>query len=222
MTCTNLWMKAGTHKKPKYIPVKEVIHARNLSIADVQLLLPFHAITGSDTTSFLSGHSKKTALKVFFQHKELLSGLGKAPLTEETIQNAETFICRLYKVSDVTTTDKARVTLFKRALRPELLPPSSDAVRNHIRRAHLQTLVWLQTTLQRPSLPPASEMGSELKDGSMSPVLLSLPTVPESCMQFVTCGCTTRCASQRCKCWKLELPYTGSCKCFADCLNDEY
>ncbi|KAK4292315.1 hypothetical protein Pmani_034912 [Petrolisthes manimaculis] len=78
----------------------------------------------SDTTSFLSGHSKKTALKVFFKHKELLGELGKEPLTENTIGNVEQFVCRIYNVPEVTSVDKARVTLFKKALRPELLPPT--------------------------------------------------------------------------------------------------
>jgi len=65
--CKDLWMKPGTYKK--FIPVKEVIQRRGLDISVAKLLLPFHALTGSDTTSSLSGQSNETALIVFFQHK---------------------------------------------------------------------------------------------------------------------------------------------------------
>ena len=147
------------------------IHIIVLDISAVKLLLPFHALTGSDTTSFLSGHSKKTALKVFFQNKELLAGLGKEPLTEDMIGNVEQFVCRIYNVPEVTTIDKARVTLFKKVLHPELLLPARDALTYHIKRAHLQTLVWLEATQLKPSVPRASTMGWELKDGQMSTVL---------------------------------------------------
>ncbi|KAK4318976.1 hypothetical protein Pmani_010063 [Petrolisthes manimaculis] len=132
--CKQLWMKAGTHEKPKFIPVNEVIHRIGLDISALKLLLPFHAQTGSDTTSFLPGHSKKTALKVFFKHKELLGELGKEPLTEDTIGNVEQFVCRIYNVPEVTSVDKARVALFKKALRPELLPQTRDALTYHIKR----------------------------------------------------------------------------------------
>ncbi|KAK4322902.1 hypothetical protein Pmani_006376 [Petrolisthes manimaculis] len=81
---------------------------------------------GSDTKSFLSGHGKKTALKVFFKHKELLGELGKESLTEDTIGNVKQFVCRIYNVPEMTSVDKARVTLFKKALRPELLPPTRE------------------------------------------------------------------------------------------------
>ena len=48
-----LWMKAGTRSKPKYIPVRDVILNNNLDPMAIKLFLLFHAITGSDTTSFL-------------------------------------------------------------------------------------------------------------------------------------------------------------------------
>ena len=41
--------------------------------------------------------------------------------------NAEQFACRIYNVPEVTTTDKVRVTLYKKALHHELLPPTRHA-----------------------------------------------------------------------------------------------
>ena len=112
MPCTNLWLKFGTYKKPKFVNIKDVMAANHLDDVSAKLLLPFHALTGCDTTSYLSGHSKKTALKTFIQKKELLQGLGQEPLTEDTMKNVESFICHVYNVPNVEKTDKARLILF--------------------------------------------------------------------------------------------------------------
>jgi len=81
-------MKAGTAKKQKYVPIHEV--ANKLSIEEAQLLLPFHALTGCDATSYIHGHSKKSALKHFFLNKDLLADLGREPLiAQQTLLHAE-------------------------------------------------------------------------------------------------------------------------------------
>ena len=73
-----------------------------------------------------------------------------------------------------------------------------------------------------PNLPPDTSLGWELKDGNMSPVLLSLADVPESCLQLITCGCQTRCSTRKCKCVKSRLTCTGNCRCTADCMNADH
>lgn len=220
MPCDHLVLKSGTLKQPKFISVEDVIAERNLDQISAKLLLPFHALTGCDTTSFLSGHSKKTSIRTFYEHKELLHGLGHGPLTDETRQNSEAFICKIYNVPNAATTDDARVILLKKAVRPELLPPTSDALKYHIERAHYQATVWLNATVQYPKLPMATSLGWHMVNNQMTPVLLSLSPVPTACTQLITCSCTTRCASQRCKCRKVKLLCTGSCKCVGDCMND--
>ena len=63
-----------------------------------------HALTGFDTTSYMCGHGKKTTLDIIilFKYSELIFGLGQEPLTV-AIVNTELFLCKVYKVSDVTT-----------------------------------------------------------------------------------------------------------------------
>jgi hypothetical protein len=61
-----------------------------------QNLLTFHSITGCDTTSFFYGISKKKEYKVYEQDTNLLEGIGEAELTDEKIELAEAFICKLY------------------------------------------------------------------------------------------------------------------------------
>ena len=62
----DVWIRAGTTKEPKYISVNSVVNAWDFPTELAQSLLPFHALTGSNSTSFLTGHSKKTTLKIFF------------------------------------------------------------------------------------------------------------------------------------------------------------
>ena len=57
-------------------------------------------------------------------------------LDDLTMTFAEKFICRVYNVADAECCNEARATLFSRCRSPEALPPTSDAVRLHIRRAH--------------------------------------------------------------------------------------
>ena len=49
-----LWMKAGTQKKPKYIPVHNVVNSVSQNV--LETLIPFHTLTGCDTTSFIAQH----------------------------------------------------------------------------------------------------------------------------------------------------------------------
>ena len=210
-------MKAGTYKKSKYIPIN-VIQANALSDEDIKLWLPFHALTGSNSTSYFSGHSKKTALRVFINHKVLLANLGQEPLTSATMTNAEKFICLVYGTFD-DTTDKARVSLFKKGVKQELLPPTSDAAQLHIGRSHLQAATWLKANKAFPQVPPAVNMGWKKRNGQLMPTLLTLAPIPESCMELLSCSCTSGCLSRHCKCLKSSMLCWGSCKCGSNCCN---
>ena len=212
MPCTQLWMKAGTLQKPKYIPI-HILH-QELPPCQVETLLSFHAITGCDSVSQLAGHGKKTAWKVFQTHNQLLTDLGTGDITEGIMNDAEKFICRLYKVpDDVDTCDKARVILFSKGCPQETLPPTSDAVRLHIRRAHYQASIWEQATITTPVLPQVTDMGWKYIDGNLVPKLMTLTPIPKACREIITCGCTKGCASRNCSCRKARLTCTGGCAC---------
>ena len=48
MQCKQLWMKAGTSKKPKFLPIHTVHESLKLQIPDIDTILSFHALTGND------------------------------------------------------------------------------------------------------------------------------------------------------------------------------
>ena len=71
MKCKQLWMKAGTSKQKKYFPIHEIRQKLSFPESVYSALLAFHAITGCDTVSYFSGHTKKTAWSVFVKEHRL-------------------------------------------------------------------------------------------------------------------------------------------------------
>ena len=92
-------MMAGTAGKQKYISVNDV--CRNLPAGSMESLLPFHALTGCDTTSHFFGHTKKSAWTVFLKHHDLLMELGVGPLNDSHLKHADSFVCKMYGVDNV-------------------------------------------------------------------------------------------------------------------------
>ncbi|KAG1664565.1 Coiled-coil domain-containing protein 186 [Nymphon striatum] len=67
--CNELWMKAGTFTKPKYILIHTIRENQPFEDDDLETILPFYAKTGCDSLSYLSGHTKKT---VRGHHQEVM------------------------------------------------------------------------------------------------------------------------------------------------------
>jgi len=134
----------------------------------------FHALTGSDTTSYLAGYSKKSTWKTFQMYHHLLENLGKGELTSETSQNAEQFICKFYNLCNVSNTNEARVILFNKSRSPESLPPTSDALQFHIQRAHYQATVWRQAHLAYPEIPNPESMGWNVEGTKVKPTYINV------------------------------------------------
>lgn len=130
---SKVWLWVGTYEKPKYIPIEQVFN--NLHPSTECTLLQFNAITGCDTSSYLSGHSKKTAWKVIQENFELLLPLGEGDLQEGKLKSTEKFVCKIYN-TETDSTDMARFILFGKVGAPEKFPPKSYALRYHVMRAH--------------------------------------------------------------------------------------
>lgn len=211
MKCKYLWMKGGTNKAPKYIPIHDLCQC--IPAAQVQTLLAFHAITGCDSVSHIARHGKRSAFKVFEVHHKLLKQLGKGELSANTIQAAEKFLCRLYKLPNVESCDKARVMLFCKGHLQEALPPTSDAAHFHIKRSHYQTMVWKQANVTIQQLPLVTDMGWKYISDQLRPEFMSLTPIPQACCEIVSCGCTTGCLNRRCSCKKSSMTCTEACKC---------
>ena len=103
---------------------------------------------------------------MFQTHNQLLTDLDRGDITEGINNDAEKFICHLYKIpDDVDTCDKARVIILSKGCPQETLPPTSDAVRLHIRRAHYQASIWdqeIKVNYRYSCSPPSNKYGMEI------------------------------------------------------------
>src|SRR6478609_2380673 len=117
-------MMSGTSKKRRYIPVDAVYNSLPSGLSTT--LLPFHALTGCDTTSYFANHTKRSTWKVFEEHHKLLNNLGIGELTDDTIKCAEAFVCRIYNVHRTDSVDSARHLLFSKTGKPETMSPTSE------------------------------------------------------------------------------------------------
>ena len=219
--CEFIWMISGTSNNRSYVPVHTIFNS--LPEGSAPRLIPFHALTGCDTTSFICGHSKKTALKVFWKHQEMLIGLGEGALTETKFKAVERFFCLLYNLPEhVVSVNEARCILFSKVTSPSALPPTSDALQFHTKRCHLQSMVWFQADTADMTLPPPTSLGWKVVQGDLMPELMSLDPIPVSCLEIISCQCAKGCGTLRCKCKKSNLRCTGACKCNGQgmpCLN---
>ena len=218
-----MWMMTGTAQKRKYILIGDV--CRQLPESLIEALLPFHALTGSDTTSYMCGHTKRTAWKVFNENHHLLVGLGEGILTPSVSASAEEFVCKVYGMETLQTTDSVHHVMFGKGCKPDQMPPSSDALRLHIQRAHYQSMAWKRAHCQRPNLPDPTELGWKRNVAGLQPFLMSLNPIPESCIEPVSCSCQSKCWTMRYSCRKAKIGCTTVCACRTEdgvdsCFND--
>ena len=70
----NVWIMVGTAARCKFFNIKAI--SEKPPAGSFNALLPFHALTGSDTTSYITYHSKASAWKIFEEKHHFLSSLG--------------------------------------------------------------------------------------------------------------------------------------------------
>lgn len=126
---STVWIKFGTSKKPKFIPIHDI--AKNMDLDMRNALLAYHAITGCDSTSAFSGHTKKSSWPVFKKHFKVLNDFGCYPhLRDEQFEKAEAFVIQTYlfkksAFKDICNIDDLRAAMFQHVKELDKLPPST-------------------------------------------------------------------------------------------------
>ena len=135
-----------------------------MSSAKAKALPAFHALTGSDNTSFFSGTGTKSAYAKWSTRPELtttpchLMDKPETPSSDD-IAVIESFVISLYSVyCSLTDVNKARQQIFAQSSRIfEYLPPTKAALVEHINRTtHLAGYVWGQSIIAKQVLPSPS------------------------------------------------------------------
>jgi len=82
-------------------------------------------------------------------------------------------------------------------------------------RANYQAKVWFQADICHMSLgSPADSGGLEETNGVLKTVWTKKPSVPESCLEHVTCKCdNSQCRTLACKCVQSGHICLPACEC---------
>ena len=132
---SELWFRTGTAKQRTYVAV----HSINIDQALSKALPAFHALTECDTVSQLCGIGKQRPGRYSNNTTNCWMTLDMR-LSDETLANAEEFICRLY--SGYKTDTKIKSVWFKLFNKGsnnlEKLPPTQSSLQQNIKRAHHQ------------------------------------------------------------------------------------
>ena len=213
-----MWMTSGTAKQRKCYPVGQI--AASLSPAVVNNILGFHALTGCDSTSSLTGIGKRVSWKVFCDNPDLLHGVGRDE--DGTFEMVDEFVCKLYNIPlPQKGVDWARHHLFVKGKKSlETLPPTKDALELHIHRANYQAKIWLRADKPDMEIGTPSCEGWIVENDILEPVWSRLPPVPMACLELVSCGCRTKCRTAACRCAKSGQICIHACGCNAEeCCN---
>ncbi|KAK3722371.1 hypothetical protein QZH41_013693 [Actinostola sp. cb2023] len=150
--CDDTSFVTGIGQKHRIIPLKPIYE--ELGQHRAAALPGFHSITGADNTGSFVGKGKLSCWKVFEESSQdiitALRDLGTTANPTETTFNAiEKLICKLYDANTQYTKVKdLRWWLFKKKqAQSERLPPTQSALREAIKRARYQAMVWGSDTV---------------------------------------------------------------------------
>jgi len=184
----------GIGDKCRLVQLQPIYDALGADVAAA--LLGFHSFTGYDTTGRFAGKGKLTCWKLFRQATptilEAFQHLGASDMpSDEVISKLEDFVCKMYPPkTKETDVGKLRWHIFKHSQgEAEKLPPTKDALRYHILRAHYQAMIWHKACQPRPTIPPPERYGWRRESDELIPIITTLKPAPVEVMELVRCGC---------------------------------
>ncbi|KAK6168600.1 hypothetical protein SNE40_019798 [Patella caerulea] len=98
------------------------------------------------------------------------------------------------------------------------MPPTSDALNQHLLRANYQACIHKRSLCQWMQMPSPNNHGWTVHNNELDIVWMTNDPVPKSLLDVVHCSCKTGCNSGRCVCLKGKVSCTDLCKCFT-CKN---
>ena len=182
--------------------------ATNLGIETCKSLALFHALTGSDSTSAFKFKGKRSCWKVITSAdmsstRREFSKIIDAPfeLSQSLNTVVEKCVCLLYKGGDADGVDLLRMDMFSHKTRDvERIPPTSDALHQHLKRSVYQASVWASANISVTSFPATHDFGWREDSGRFIPEWMTLPEAKDVFNMDVKCSCRRPCV--RCKCKK--------------------
>ena len=112
----------------------------------------------------------------------------------------------MYKLDTIGSVDEAR------AIKPEALAPTSDALSLHGERVHYQAIAWKQGRRSKPHLSDPETLGrKKIADNKRQPLVMTQDPILKACQEIISCSCSTGCTNLNCSCTKAKLFCTCVC-----------
>lgn len=195
-----------------------------------QRILAMHALSGCDTVSYPHGKGKVSALKVLNQTDitGLDSVMGEDDATDsDLVSTGRAFFAHLYGQKKTTSMNTARYEIYRKRKNPpslKTLPPTDSNLALHIKRAHLQMLLWKAADKPDPPVVEITNYGWEVSaNDEVMPCLSKEPAAPENLMDVISCSCRAvgNACSKKCGCSSSGLSCTSYCVCEGgdECFN---
>ncbi|CAC5360780.1 unnamed protein product [Mytilus coruscus] len=208
---SNIIILTGTSSKCRLLNVQSMCAKLGENVC--RALPGFHAFTGCDSVSALSGKGKSKAFGVLTRSVEFSEGLSRLGETfeevgEELSKTLERFLCAIYGY-EINNIDELRFRIFCNAknIHCHLLPPTKDTMLKHMKRANFQAKIW-KSALEHNTVP--------------SPNNHDQPPALDALLILISCSCKAGCANKRCSCVRQALSCTDGCKCSNACSNKDY
>ncbi|XP_062520620.1 uncharacterized protein LOC134195589 [Corticium candelabrum] len=143
-------------------------------------------------------------------------------MTEELFSECEKFVCHLYGLPTCTSVNEVRYELFRIMVEAQQMPPTQDALRQHVLRVSYQSFVWKNALYSMQNMPSphghgwiveTDENGSHLHVCWMTQL-----HAPKALLELVSCKCNVGFTAQQCSCLRAALCCTDSCGC-RNCKN---
>ena len=166
---------------------------------------------------------KKAALDLLVSNKAMCTGIQRLgqefQVSQELHTLCEKFVCLLYGSTSYTDVNSLRYHMFAaKATQSEHLPPTKDALQQHVLQANYQAGIWMRSLQARPEIPDPAGNGWRVVDDCLTVEWMLQRPAPDELLVLVHCRCQTGCASGRCSCVRAGLPCTDACSC-EDCEN---
>jgi hypothetical protein len=184
----------------------------------------FHAFTGCDTVWSFNGLGKKKAWNVWMKYRVVddifkrLSTVTDSEVDDESFETLQRFVVIMYdQSSDLSTVNECRRILFTKKNRPiDNIPPTADALLQHVKRSSLQAKVWCQSLEKvATNLHPVDYGWKVTTEGSYEPLWITQPDVTDHCAELIKCACKRKCTN--CTCIKHNLSCSRLCACDGHC-----
>jgi hypothetical protein len=220
----NIYLQMGTGIREKIFE----IFSNDLSDDVLKALPSIHALSGCDSTSALVGIGKVKVYNAVCKNERFLDAakmLGShCILDEDVFKTLQELFCCLYGFKEETSINHCRhmaITSKQKMPDPEKIPPTRDALRQHIMRCSYQVKQW-KKALDNEHIPDDPDgCGWESSNNGLDIKWMINKPDPDEVLEFTTCSCKkTSCSTNQCQCYALKLRCMDLCECRC-CKNDE-